>query len=78
MNFNTSSYLKGESKRNFDIEMFFSPKVQRRKIAFINQIEPSIISYEYFMFEKYSDETRTELMIFWIIGRILRHDITGN
>ena len=60
---------------DFDIEMFFSPKMQPQKIAFKNQLEPSINSYEYFKFEEYSDETHTRLMNFWITRSILRHDI---
>ena len=36
--------------------MFFSPKMQPQKIAFEKKLEYSINSYEYFKFEKYSDE----------------------
>ena len=49
--------------------------MQPQKIAFKNQLEPLINSYEYFKFEKYSDETHTGLMNFWIPRRILRDDV---
>ena len=35
---------------DFDFGMFFNPKMQPPKIAFINQIEPSINTYQQFKF----------------------------
>ena len=50
---NALYYQKNQTKKlfgDFDVGMFFSPKMQPPKIAFINQIEPSIKSYEHFKF----------------------------
>ena len=49
--------------------------MEPHRIAFKNQLEPPIKSYEYFKFEEYSDETHTRLMNFWITRSLLRHNI---